>query len=149
ADSLLRKPNCAWANVTMLDTVRNVLRRTFGHADFRGLQAGVIGELAPQTLRCRSWQPPIGKVRLRDLVEKSLPDLDHSISSHSSGVPLDAGRFAQRLHHGRVPRYAFGPGRPSVHQECLPSPHARRSDSSAACGPEFAPCLMLIRPHGS
>ena len=28
-----------------LDTARDVLRRTFGHADFRGLQAGVIGEL--------------------------------------------------------------------------------------------------------
>jgi hypothetical protein len=30
---------------TALDTARDVLRRTFGHADFRGLQAGVIGEL--------------------------------------------------------------------------------------------------------
>ena len=30
---------------TPLDTARDVLRRTFGHADFRGLQAGVIGEL--------------------------------------------------------------------------------------------------------
>jgi ATP-dependent DNA helicase RecQ len=28
-----------------LDTARNVLRHTFGHADFRGLQAGVIGEI--------------------------------------------------------------------------------------------------------
>ncbi|MDB5456684.1 MAG: ATP-dependent helicase RecQ [Caulobacter sp.] len=28
-----------------LDSARDVLRRTFGHADFRGLQAGVIGEL--------------------------------------------------------------------------------------------------------
>src|SRR5262244_3526065 len=28
-----------------LDTARDVLRRTFGHADFRGLQAGVIGEI--------------------------------------------------------------------------------------------------------
>jgi ATP-dependent DNA helicase RecQ len=28
-----------------LDAAREVLRRTFGHADFRGLQAGVIGEL--------------------------------------------------------------------------------------------------------
>jgi ATP-dependent DNA helicase RecQ len=28
-----------------LDDARNVLRRTFGHADFRGLQAGVIGEV--------------------------------------------------------------------------------------------------------
>src|SRR5499433_3512645 len=28
-----------------LDTARDVLRRTFGHADFRGLQAGVIGEV--------------------------------------------------------------------------------------------------------
>ena len=28
-----------------LDVARDVLRRTFGHADFRGLQAGVIGEL--------------------------------------------------------------------------------------------------------
>jgi ATP-dependent DNA helicase RecQ len=28
-----------------LDAARDVLRRTFGHADFRGLQAGVIGEL--------------------------------------------------------------------------------------------------------
>jgi|SRR5215471_20643359 len=118
----------------MLDTVRDVLRRTFGHADFRGLQAGVIGELAPQTLRCRSWQPPIGKVRLRDLVEKSLPDLDHSISSHSSGVPLDAGRFAQRLHHGRVPRYAFGPGRPLYikNASLLHTPGARIAPLPAA-----------------
>jgi ATP-dependent DNA helicase RecQ len=29
----------------MLDTAREVLRRTFGHADFRGLQAEVIGEV--------------------------------------------------------------------------------------------------------
>jgi ATP-dependent DNA helicase RecQ len=28
-----------------LDTAREVLRHTFGHADFRGLQAGVIGEI--------------------------------------------------------------------------------------------------------
>ncbi|HEU0159362.1 MAG TPA: DNA helicase RecQ [Hyphomicrobiaceae bacterium] len=28
-----------------LDTARDVLRRTFGHADFLGLQAGVIGEI--------------------------------------------------------------------------------------------------------
>ena len=28
-----------------LDAARDVLRRTFGHADFRGLQAGVIGEI--------------------------------------------------------------------------------------------------------
>ena len=28
-----------------LDAARRVLRRTFGHADFRGLQAGVIGEV--------------------------------------------------------------------------------------------------------
>ena len=28
-----------------LDTARDVLRNTFGHADFRGLQAGVIGEI--------------------------------------------------------------------------------------------------------
>ena len=28
-----------------LDAARDVLRRTFGHADFRGLQAGVIGEV--------------------------------------------------------------------------------------------------------
>ena len=28
-----------------LDTARDVLRRTFGHADFRGLQAEVIGEI--------------------------------------------------------------------------------------------------------
>ncbi|MEP6967580.1 MAG: DNA helicase RecQ [Pseudomonadota bacterium] len=28
-----------------LDDARDVLRRTFGHADFRGLQAGVIGEM--------------------------------------------------------------------------------------------------------
>ncbi|RPI46314.1 MAG: RecQ family ATP-dependent DNA helicase, partial [Hyphomicrobiaceae bacterium] len=28
-----------------LDVARDVLRRTFGHANFRGLQAGVIGEL--------------------------------------------------------------------------------------------------------
>jgi len=28
-----------------LDAARDVLRRTFGHADFRGLQAGVIGEM--------------------------------------------------------------------------------------------------------
>jgi hypothetical protein len=28
-----------------LDTARGVLRRTFGHADFRGLQARVIGEI--------------------------------------------------------------------------------------------------------
>ena len=28
-----------------LDTARDVLRHTFGHADFRGLQAGVIGEI--------------------------------------------------------------------------------------------------------
>jgi superfamily II DNA or RNA helicase len=28
-----------------LDAARNVLRNTFGHADFRGLQAGVIGEI--------------------------------------------------------------------------------------------------------
>src|SRR6478672_295115 len=30
---------------TSLDAARAVLRRTFGHADFRGLQAGVIGEV--------------------------------------------------------------------------------------------------------
>ena len=29
----------------LLDTARNVLRETFGHTDFRGLQAGVIGEI--------------------------------------------------------------------------------------------------------
>ncbi len=29
---------------SVLDEARDVLRRTFGHADFRGLQAGVIGE---------------------------------------------------------------------------------------------------------
>jgi len=29
----------------MLDAARDVLRRTFGHADFRGLQAAVIGEV--------------------------------------------------------------------------------------------------------
>jgi superfamily II DNA helicase RecQ len=28
-----------------LDAAQNVLRNTFGHADFRGLQAGVIGEI--------------------------------------------------------------------------------------------------------
>jgi ATP-dependent DNA helicase RecQ len=28
-----------------LDAARNVLRNTFGHANFRGLQAGVIGEI--------------------------------------------------------------------------------------------------------
>src|SRR5262245_65652425 len=28
-----------------LDAAGNVLRQTFGHADFRGLQAGVIGEI--------------------------------------------------------------------------------------------------------
>ena len=28
-----------------LDDARTILRRTFGHADFRGLQAGVIGEV--------------------------------------------------------------------------------------------------------
>ena len=28
-----------------LEAARDVLRRTFGHADFRGLQAGVIGEI--------------------------------------------------------------------------------------------------------
>ena len=28
-----------------LEAARDVLRRTFGHADFRGLQAGVIGEV--------------------------------------------------------------------------------------------------------
>src|SRR5215218_6547857 len=28
-----------------LDQAREVLRRTFGHSDFRGLQAGVIGEV--------------------------------------------------------------------------------------------------------
>jgi ATP-dependent DNA helicase RecQ len=28
-----------------LDTARDVLRHTFGHTDFRGLQAGVIGEI--------------------------------------------------------------------------------------------------------
>ena len=28
-----------------LEVARAVLRRTFGHADFRGLQAGVIGEV--------------------------------------------------------------------------------------------------------
>ena len=28
-----------------LDTARDVLRETFGHTDFRGLQAGVIGEI--------------------------------------------------------------------------------------------------------
>ena len=28
-----------------LDAARDILRRTFGHADFRGLQAGVIGEM--------------------------------------------------------------------------------------------------------
>ena len=30
---------------TSLDAARGILRRTFGHADFRGLQAGVIGEV--------------------------------------------------------------------------------------------------------
>ena len=30
---------------TPLDAARAILRRTFGHADFRGLQAGVIGEV--------------------------------------------------------------------------------------------------------
>ena len=30
---------------TPLDAARDILRRTFGHADFRGLQAGVIGEV--------------------------------------------------------------------------------------------------------
>ena len=29
----------------LLDTARDVLRETFGHTDFRGLQAGVIGEI--------------------------------------------------------------------------------------------------------
>ena len=28
-----------------LDAARDILRRTFGHAEFRGLQAGVIGEV--------------------------------------------------------------------------------------------------------
>jgi ATP-dependent DNA helicase RecQ len=28
-----------------LDAARDLLRNTFGHADFRGLQAGVIGEI--------------------------------------------------------------------------------------------------------
>jgi ATP-dependent DNA helicase RecQ len=30
-----------------LDAARDILRNTFGHADFRGLQAGVIGEILP------------------------------------------------------------------------------------------------------
>ena len=30
---------------TLLDAARAVLQRTFGHSDFRGLQAGVIGEV--------------------------------------------------------------------------------------------------------
>jgi ATP-dependent DNA helicase RecQ len=32
-------------NGATLDAAREVLRRIFGHADFRGLQAGVIGEI--------------------------------------------------------------------------------------------------------
>jgi ATP-dependent DNA helicase RecQ len=34
-----------WRTDVTLDLARKVLRRTFGHADFRGLQAGVIGEI--------------------------------------------------------------------------------------------------------
>jgi len=33
------------SSTSRLDAAREVLRRTFGHADFRGLQAGVIGEV--------------------------------------------------------------------------------------------------------
>ena len=33
------------ADAAPLEAARDVLRRTFGHADFRGLQAGVIGEI--------------------------------------------------------------------------------------------------------
>ena len=35
----------ARSDLTPLDTAREVLRRTFGHTDFRGLQAEVIGEV--------------------------------------------------------------------------------------------------------
>ena len=38
-------PAVAEAEVAPLDAAREVLRRTFGHAEFRGLQEGVIGEV--------------------------------------------------------------------------------------------------------
>ena len=41
ADSSLARK----ASSDALDAAREVLRRTFGHADFRGLQADVIGEV--------------------------------------------------------------------------------------------------------
>ncbi len=44
ADSL-RSPEPRPSDTASLDAARDVLRRTFGHADFRGLQAGVIGEV--------------------------------------------------------------------------------------------------------
>jgi len=38
-------PALAEAELAPLDAARDILRRTFGHADFRGLQAGVIDEV--------------------------------------------------------------------------------------------------------
>ena len=43
ADSQFRAADSREA--PLLDAARDILRRTFGHADFRGLQAGVIGEV--------------------------------------------------------------------------------------------------------
>lgn len=37
-------PAAAEAEIAPLDAARDILRRTFGHSDFRGLQAAVIGE---------------------------------------------------------------------------------------------------------
>ena len=48
SDALVHNPRVTFASktpATPLDAAREVLRRTFGHADFRGLQAGVIDEV--------------------------------------------------------------------------------------------------------
>jgi ATP-dependent DNA helicase RecQ len=38
-----------------LDEAREVLRRTFGHADFRGMQGEVIGEVLAGRSRLGIW----------------------------------------------------------------------------------------------
>ena len=38
-------PAFAEAALSPLDAAREILRRTFGHAEFRGLQSGVIEEV--------------------------------------------------------------------------------------------------------
>jgi hypothetical protein len=44
-----------------LDAARDLLRNTFGHADFRGLQAGVIGEILADAARSPSCLPAAGR----------------------------------------------------------------------------------------